>query len=70
MTNIISVKELTNVISKCFKNNLNYNYVVKGEVYSVTDKGHIWFTLKDLDDDCVINSVIWKGTKEKYNYEC
>ena len=69
MNDIISVKELTNVIEKCFKNNLNYNYVVKGEVYSVTDKGHIWFTLKDLDDDCVINSVIWKGTKEKHNYE-
>ena len=69
MNSIISVKELTNVIAKCFKNNLNYNYVVKGEVYSVTDKGHIWFTLKDLDDDCVINSVIWKGTKEKHNYE-
>jgi len=69
MNNIISVKELTNVISKCFKNKLNDNYIVKGEVYSVTDKGHIWFTLKDIKEDCIINSVIWKGTKEKYNYE-
>ena len=69
MDNIISVKKLTNVIQKCFKNNLDFNYKVQGEVYSVTDKGHIWFTLKDMKENYVISSVIWRGTKEKYNYE-
>jgi len=69
MDNIISVQQLTNMIKNVFKNNLNYNYKVQGEVFSVTDKGHIWFTLKDMNENCVINSVIWRGTKEKYNYE-
>ena len=69
MTNIISVKELTNVIKNCFKKNLDYNYKVQGEVFNVTDKGHIWFTLKDMNADYIIDSVIWKRTKDKYNYE-
>lgn len=69
MNNIISVLDLTKIIKKCFKNNLDYNYKVQGEVFSVTDKGHIWFTLKDEKENCVISSVIWKGTKEKYNYQ-
>jgi len=67
--NIISVQDLTKIIKKCFKDNLDYNYKVQGEVFSVTDKGHIWFTLKDMNENCVINSVIWRGTKEKYNYQ-
>ena len=69
MNDIISVQDLTKIIKNCFKKNLDYNYKVQGEVYSVTDKGHIWFTLKDTKEDCVISSVIWRGTKEKYNYQ-
>ena len=69
MDNTISVQDLTNIIKNCFKKNLDYNYTVQGEVVDVTDKGHIWFTLKDLNENCVISSVIWRSTKEKYNYQ-
>lgn len=69
MDNVISVQDLTNIIKNCFKKNLDFNYRVQGEVFNVTDKGHIWFTLKDMNKDCIIDCVIWKGTKDKYNYQ-
>jgi len=69
MNNILSVKELTTNISKIFLKNFNNNFIVKGEVFSVSNKGHIWFTLKDLNDNCIINCVIWKTIVENENID-
>jgi exodeoxyribonuclease VII large subunit len=37
------------------------NVVLRGEISSVTDKGHVYFSLKDQVDESVINCLIWKN---------
>lgn len=62
---MLSIKDLSNILSDVFNTELNRTFIVKGEVFSVTNKGHIWFTLKDEKENYVVNSVIWKSTVEK-----
>jgi exodeoxyribonuclease VII large subunit len=66
---ILSIKDISCLISKFFNKVLNQNYNITGEVFSVSEKGHIWFTLKDIDLNYSINCVIWNSIKNKYDYE-
>lgn len=66
---MLSVKNLSDILSDVFSTELNRTFIVRGEVFSVTNKGHIWFTLKDERDNYVVSSVIWKSTVEKKNIE-
>lgn len=62
---MLSVKDLSEILSDVFSSELKRTFIVKGEVFSVSNKGHIWFTLKDERENFMINSVIWKSTVEK-----
>lgn len=62
---MLSVKELSEILGEVFNNEINQSFIVKGEVFSVSKKGHIWFTLKDENSNYMVNSVIWKTTVEK-----
>lgn len=66
---ILSIKELTKIISDTFQDDLKNNFIVKGEVFSISNKGHIWFTLQDLDEKCTISAVIWKSIVEEKKIE-
>ena len=66
---MLSVKELSSMLSDVFSTEINNTFIVRGEVFSVSNKGHIWFTLKDESENYVVNSVIWKSTVEKKNID-
>lgn len=66
---MLSVKELSHMLSEVFSTEINRTFIVKGEVFSVSNKGHIWFTLKDQKDNYMVNSVVWKSTAENKNIE-
>lgn len=60
---MLSLRELTNIIKTTFDEHISDYYTVKGEVINCSDKGHIWFALKD--NNCKLNCVVWKSTKER-----
>ena len=62
---MLSLQELTNIIKNTFDDHVSDYYTVKGEVINCSDKGHIWFALRD--GKCKMNSVVWKATKEREN---
>lgn len=66
---MLSVKDLSNILLDVFNSELNRTFIVKGEVFSVSNKGHIWFTLKDEKENFMVNSVIWKSTVENKNID-
>lgn len=66
---MLSVKELSHMLSEVFSTEINRTFIVKGEVFSVSNKGHIWFTLKDQKDNYMVNSVVWKSIVENKNIE-
>lgn len=66
---VLSVVELTDIISDTFNDNFIDSFIVKGEVFSISNKGHVWFTLKDQNENIIINAVIWKSIIEKEKIE-
>ncbi|MCH5180451.1 MAG: exodeoxyribonuclease VII large subunit [Erysipelotrichales bacterium] len=44
------------------------NIVVKGEVSSLTNRGHIYLTIKD-QDGCTLKAVLFKGYQTSISYE-
>ena len=69
MNKVLTVKELTEIISDVFLNDLNNNFIVKGEVFSVSNKGHIWFTLQDSEEKYTMSGVVWKSIVENKKIE-
>jgi exodeoxyribonuclease VII large subunit len=68
MNKVLSVQELTKIIKGKFDANINNYYSIKGEVINCSDRGHVWFNLKDIDCNTSIRCILWNGTKTKNGY--
>jgi len=54
---IYSVSDFLNFINS---NISNFQATIRGEVSSINNKGHVYLSLKDKDDESVINCLIWE----------
>ncbi len=55
---VYSVSDFLNLINS---NLSDFQATIRGEVSSVNKKGHVYFSLKDKDDESVINCLIWES---------
>lgn len=64
----ISVKDVNERIKDLIENDeLLNNVIVKGEVASLTDRGHIYFTIKD-QDNATLKAVLFRGYQSFVSY--
>ena len=67
MNNTLTVSEITAEIKNKFEKHINKYYCIVGEVVNSSDRGHVYFSLKD-ELNTSIRCILWKGTKDKNNY--
>ena len=65
---VLSVQQLTTILSGKFKAHINNFFTIQGEVQNLTLKSHYYFNLKDNESKTSIRCILWKGTKDKNNY--
>ncbi len=68
--NIISVKQLTEIIKSVLENDLFKDVWVKGELsnFSFSSTGHLFFSMKD-DKKALLKAVMWKNKAKKFKNE-
>ena len=64
-----TVKEVNEHIKEIIENDDSLtNIVVRGEIANVTDRGHIYMTIKD-EDGCSLKAVLFRGYRTYLSFE-